>query len=76
MKFNKFIEDFNIFPNSQNAVQLGPDAGNTTGDFDDTFPNRKNTIAGNLLPNIDVQITINKAYAKRIYKLLSSVLKN
>jgi len=55
MTFNnrvqQLLEDFNIFPKYQNAVQNGPDAGITTGDIDNTFPSKTKTVAGKLLPN-------------------------
>jgi hypothetical protein len=74
-KFNKLIEDFNVLPKSQNAVQSGPDIGMTTGDMGGTFPNRGGAVIGNILP-IEVQVTLHRAYAKAISKLLSSALKN
>jgi len=74
MKFNKLIEDFNIFTNSQNAIQSGPDIGMTSGDIEGTFPNRKGSISGKILPDNTVHITLNKISVKKIIKLLSSVL--
>lgn len=55
MTFNnrvqELLEDFNIFPKDQTAIQSGPDAGITTGDIDNTFPSKAKTVAGKLLPN-------------------------
>jgi len=55
MKFdrtvNQLLEDFNIFPKSQNAIQNGPDIGSTTGDINNTFPSKQQSIGGKLLPN-------------------------
>jgi len=73
-RFDKLIEDFNVLPKSQNAVQSGPDIGMTTGDMEGTFPNRSGVVMGDLLPD-DVQFKFNKEHAKEIYKLLSSTLK-
>jgi hypothetical protein len=69
MKFDKLIEDFNIFPKDQNAVQSGPDAGITTGSIEKTFPNRGGIVMGDLLPN-DIEIILNKTLAKKLLKLL------
>lgn len=48
MSFNKtvnqILEDFNIYPASQNAVSAGPDQGTTTGDINNTFPSRVGTM--------------------------------
>lgn len=48
MKFNacvnKILEDFNIFPRSQNAPSTGPDQGMTTGDINNTFPSKMNSV--------------------------------
>ena len=75
MKFNKFVEDFNVLPKSQNAVQSGPDIGMTTGDMEGTFPNRGGAVIGDILPT-DVQLKLTKEHATKIRKLLSSVLKD
>ena len=75
MKFDKFIEGLNVLPRSQNAIQSGPDIGMTTGDMEGTFPNRGGVVMGNLLPT-EVQLSLSKKHAKRIYKLLSSILKD
>ena len=69
MKFDKLIEDFNIFPQSQNANQSGPDAGITTGSFTNAFPSRINTLTGNILPD-EVTITLNKKIAYKLLKQL------
>ena len=37
---SKLLEDFNIYPAAQNAVNAGPDQGMTTGDINNTFPSR------------------------------------
>lgn len=48
MKFDKFIktllEDFNVFPKAQNAVSAGPDIGMTSGDQQNTFPSKMETL--------------------------------
>jgi hypothetical protein len=75
MKFSKFVEDFNVLPKSQNAVQSGPDIGMTSGDMEGTFPNRSGAVIGNILPT-EVRIVLSKAHAKKISKLLASVLKD
>jgi len=75
MKFSKFVEDFNVLPKSQNAVQSGPDIGMTTGDMEGTFPNRSGAVIGNILPT-EVRIVLSKAHAKKIGELLSSILKD
>jgi hypothetical protein len=53
MKFNnyvtKILEDFNTFPQHQTAPSVGPDQGMTTGDMNNTFPNRNEMIFGELL---------------------------
>jgi hypothetical protein len=74
MKFNKLVEDFNISPKSQNAIQAGPDIGMTTGNINGTFPSTNSTIGGNLLPH-ETQLTLKKKHAKKLLKLLSSHLK-
>ena len=74
MNFDKLIEDFNISPKSQNAIQTGPDIGTTTGDINDTFPSTNGTIAGNLLPH-ETQFALKKKHAIKLLKLLSSILK-
>jgi len=74
MKFNKVIEDFNISPKSQNAIQTGPDIGMTTGQINSTFPSNISTIGGKLLPE-EIQISITKSSANSLAKILASVLK-
>jgi hypothetical protein len=41
-KYNRLIkqilEDFNVYPQHQDAVRLGPDIGMTTSDMQNTFP--------------------------------------
>jgi len=48
MKFNKLVykllEDFNIYPNAQAAVNSGPDQGMTKGDINNTFPSANQTV--------------------------------
>jgi hypothetical protein len=75
MKFDKLIEDFNVLPKSQNAIQSGPDIGMTTGDMADTFPNRNGAVIGNLLPN-NVQVKLKKKHINKICNLLSLALKD
>ena len=75
MKFNKLVEGFNISPQSQNAIQTGPDAGITTGQPNSTFPSNVATIGGNLLPK-ETQLTLSKKLANQLYTLLSSALKD
>jgi hypothetical protein len=75
MKFSKFVEDFNVLPKSQNAVQSGPDIGMTTGDMEGTFPNRGGAVIGSLLPN-SIKLKLTKEHAKKIGKLLASALKD
>jgi len=74
-RFNKLIEDFNVLPKSQNAVQSGPDIGMTTGDMEGTFPNRAGVVMGNLLPD-SIQITLKKKHVSEICNLLSAALKD
>jgi hypothetical protein len=38
--YKSLLEDFNIPPQYQNAVQSGPDAGITSGDVNNTFPSK------------------------------------
>ena len=74
MKFNKLIEDFNISPQPQNAIQSGPDAGITTGNPNDTFPSHMNTIGGRLLPS-ETQFTLSKKNAVKLLKVLILAIK-
>jgi hypothetical protein len=41
---NKILEDFNIFPQSQVAGNMGPDQGMTQGDNNNTFPSMVSTV--------------------------------
>lgn len=75
MNFVDLLEDFNVAPKSQNAIQSGPDAGMTTGDMIGTFPNQDGNIAGNLLPQ-EVEIKLNKNIIKKLCKVLSSALQD
>ena len=75
MNFVDLLEDFNVAPKSQNAIQSGPDIGMTTGDMGGTFPNQDGNIAGDLLPH-EVKVTFDRVSAKKICKLLFSVLKD
>jgi hypothetical protein len=75
MNFIDLLEDFNVAPKSQNAIQSGPDIGMTTGDMGGTFPNQDGNIAGKLLPD-EVQLKLNKTSVKKLYKLLSSALED
>jgi len=40
----KILEDFNILPYNQNADNIGPDIGMTTGDMQNTFPSRQQAL--------------------------------
>lgn len=48
MKFENLVktilEDFNIYPQSQTAPSVGPDIGMTTGDQQNTFPSKMETV--------------------------------
>lgn len=48
MKFDKLLsellEGFNVYPQSQNAINSGPDQGMTSGDFVNTFPSMMSTV--------------------------------
>jgi hypothetical protein len=48
MKFEKLVksllEGFNIYPKSQVAPNAGPDIGMTSGDMQNTFPSKMETI--------------------------------
>lgn len=48
MNFDKIVkrllEDFNIYPRNQTAPSTGPDIGMTTGDQQNTFPSKQETI--------------------------------
>jgi len=48
MRFNeqikKILEDFNILPYNQNADNMGPDIGMTTGDIQNTFPSKQQAL--------------------------------
>lgn len=48
MKFdslvNKLLEDFNIFSKAQSAPSTGPDQGMTSGDMQNTFPSKMETV--------------------------------
>lgn len=74
MKFNKLVEDFNISPKSQNAIQTGPDIGMTTGNINGTFPSTNSTIGGDLLPH-ETQLILKKSYASQLLDILTSALK-
>jgi hypothetical protein len=75
MKFNSqyvsLLEDFNISPQHQDAVQSGPDIGMTSGNPNETFPSHNSTIQGNILPN-EVRICLSKEDARKLYKLIAS----
>lgn len=49
MNFNnlvkKILEDFNIYPQHQAAPSAGPDQGMTSGDMQNTFPSKMETLA-------------------------------
>ena len=48
MKFDqalkKLLEDFNIYPQTQGAPSTGPDIGMTSGDQQNTFPSKMETL--------------------------------
>jgi len=48
MKYEKLVksllEDFNVFPGTQTAVNSGPDMGMTSGDIQNTFPSKMSTV--------------------------------
>jgi len=48
MKFENLVktilEGFNIYPQSQTAPSTGPDIGMTTGDQQNTFPSKMETV--------------------------------
>jgi hypothetical protein len=45
----RILEDFNIYPQAQNAVSAGPDQGMTTADVNNTFPSKIGTVFINKL---------------------------
>jgi len=61
---NRILEDFNIFPQTQNAVNAGPDQGMTSVDVNNTFPSRVG------------KVLIGKRKKRRINKHLSREQKN
>jgi hypothetical protein len=69
--FLQLVEDFNLSPQYQDAVQSGPDIGMTSGNPNETFPSHNSTIQGNILPN-EVRICLSKKDAKKLYKLIAS----
>jgi len=44
----KILEDFNVYPQYQTAPSTGPDQGMTSGDMQNTFPSKMETVAINL----------------------------
>lgn len=48
MKFENLVktilEDFNVYPQSQAAPSTGPDIGMTSGDQQNTFPSKMETV--------------------------------
>ncbi len=48
MKFEQLVksllEGFNVYPQSQTAPSTGPDAGMTSGDMQNTFPSKMETV--------------------------------
>lgn len=48
MKYEKLVksllEDFNIYPRNQTAPSTGPDIGMTSGDQQNTFPSKMETV--------------------------------
>jgi hypothetical protein len=48
MKFdllvNNLLEDFNVFPQNQTAPSTGADIGMTSGDQQNTFPSKMETL--------------------------------
>lgn len=75
MNFVDLLEDYNVYPKNQNAVQSGPDIGMTTGDMEHTFPNQGGIIAGELLPR-KVELKLNKEVIEKLYELFSTALKD
>lgn len=45
LEVKKLLEDFNINPMSQGAPSTGPDQGMTSGDINNTFPSRMETVS-------------------------------
>lgn len=43
-QIKKILEDFNILPYNQNADNVGPDIGMTTGDMQNTFPSKQQAL--------------------------------
>jgi hypothetical protein len=48
MKFEQLVksllEGFNVYPQNQTAPSTGPDAGMTSGDMQNTFPSKMETV--------------------------------
>lgn len=40
-QIKKILEDINVYPRYQAAVNSGPDIGMTTGDINNTFPSKQ-----------------------------------
>jgi hypothetical protein len=70
-QYTSLIEEFNVSPQYQNAVQNGPDIGMTSGNPDETFPSHSETLGGSLLPN-GIQIKLSMKDVKKLYKLIAS----
>lgn len=71
MKFNNLyrdlLEDFNVSPQSQNAINNGQDIGMTSGDPNNTFPSRVNQLQLKLPHGKK-----NKAFKKRLPREMST----
>jgi hypothetical protein len=80
MRFDKLyesiLEDFNIYPNYQNANQSGPDAGTTTGQPQSTFPSRVETVNINLPSKKDLKINRRRSPKEKQAKSRSDIQKN
>ena len=44
LEVKKILEDFNIYPQHQTAPSTGPDIGMTSGDQQNTFPTKMNSV--------------------------------
>ena len=43
-QIKKIFEDFNVYPQPQTAASMGPDAGMTSGDQQNTFPSKMTSL--------------------------------
>jgi len=44
LEVKKLLEDFNVFSRAQTAPSTGPDMGMTSGDQQNTFPSKMETL--------------------------------